>query len=51
MKSWTLADIPWDRFDPEQLDPEMVRVVKAAAMVEFNGGDYAVSVHRRPVVR
>jgi rubrerythrin len=41
MKSWTLADIPWDRFDPEQLDPEMVRVVKAAAMVEFNGGDYA----------
>jgi len=41
MKSWTLADIPWDRFDPAKVDPEMIRVVKAAAMVEFNGGDYA----------
>lgn len=41
MKAWTLADIPWDRFDPARVDPEMVRIVKAAAMVEFNGGDYA----------
>jgi rubrerythrin len=41
MKSWTLADIPWDRFDPAKVDPEMVKLVKAAAMVEFNGGDYA----------
>ena len=42
MKSWTLADIPWDRFDPAQVDPEMLRLVKAAAMVEYNGGDYAI---------
>jgi rubrerythrin len=41
MKSWTLADIPWARFDPALVDPEMVKLVKAAAMVEFNGGDYA----------
>src|SRR5438093_6475490 len=46
MKSWTLADIPWDRFDPAKVDPEMVRVVKAAAMVEFNGGDYATYLCR-----
>ena len=42
MKSWTLADIPWDRFDPAKVDAEMLRLVKAAAMVEFNGGDYAI---------
>ncbi|MGH7185642.1 MAG: ferritin-like domain-containing protein, partial [Pseudomonadota bacterium] len=41
MKAWTLADIPWHRFDPAKVDPEMVKIVKAAAMVEFNGGDYA----------
>ena len=42
MKAWTLTDIPWDRFDRAKVDPEMVKLVKAAAMVEFNGGDYAV---------
>ena len=42
MKAWTLADIPWDRFDPAKVDGEMLRLVKAAAMVEYNGGDYAV---------
>ena len=42
MKSWTLADIPWDRFDPAKVDPEMAKIVKAAAMVEYNGGDYAI---------
>ncbi len=41
MNAWTLADIAWDRFDPAKVDPEMVKIVKAAAMVEFNGGDYA----------
>ena len=41
MKGWTLHDIPWDRFDRSRVDPEILRVVKAAAMVEGNGGDYA----------
>ena len=40
-KHWTLDDIPWDRFDPSKVDPEMLRVVKGAAMVEYNGGVYA----------
>ena len=40
-KHWTLEDIPWDRFDAAKVDPELVKVVKAASMVEFNGGDYA----------
>mgnify|MGYP002635383972 CR=1 FL=1 len=40
-KRWTLDDIDWDRFDAAQVDPEMLRIVKAAALVEFNGGTYA----------
>jgi rubrerythrin len=40
-KHWTLEDLPWDRFDPAKVDPEIVKVVKAASMVEFNSGDYA----------
>src|SRR5690348_15506929 len=40
MGSWTLADIPWDRFDPQEVDPELLRIVKAASLVEQNGADY-----------
>lgn len=46
MKHWTLEQIPWNRFDPERVDPEIVKLVKAAAMVEFNGGDYATYLNR-----
>lgn len=38
---WDLEDIPWQEFDPAKVDPELVKIVKAACMVEFNGGDYA----------
>jgi rubrerythrin len=41
MKRWTLDDIPWERFDRSRVDPEMVKLAKAASMVESNGGDYA----------
>ena len=40
-KYWSLEDIPWDQFDPTKVDPDMLRIVKAAAMVEYNGGIYA----------
>jgi rubrerythrin len=46
MKHWTLEQIPWNRFDPARVDPEIVKLVKAAAMVEFNGGDYAAYLNR-----
>jgi rubrerythrin len=39
--SWTLDEIPWDRFDRSRLDPEIVKLVKAASLVEYNGGAYA----------
>ena len=35
-KLWTLDDIPWDRFDPALVEPNVLKVVKAAALVEFN---------------
>jgi hypothetical protein len=38
---WTLDDIPWHRFDAEKLDPAMLRIVKAASLVEYNGAAYA----------
>lgn len=41
MKSWTLDDIDWSKFDPALVDPDLVRIVKAASLVEHNGLDYA----------
>jgi hypothetical protein len=40
MTHWTLESIPWDSFDRSKVDPELVKVVKAASMVEANGADY-----------
>jgi hypothetical protein len=42
MKHWRIEQVAWDRFDPAKVDPEIVPLVKAAAMVEKNGGDYAL---------
>jgi hypothetical protein len=42
MKHWRIEQIGWDQFDPARLDPEIVPLVKAAAMVERNGDDYAL---------
>jgi hypothetical protein len=41
MASWTLDDIGWARFDPGKLDPQIVPIVKAASLVEYNGSAYA----------
>jgi hypothetical protein len=41
MKHWRIDDVAWDRFDPALVDPDIVPLVKAAAMVERNGRDYA----------
>ena len=37
---WTLDDIAWDDFDRSKVDPEIVKLIKAASMVEYNGADY-----------
>jgi hypothetical protein len=41
MKHWTLDQVAWDRFDPARIDPALIPLVKAAALVEHNGNDYA----------
>ncbi len=41
MKHWRIEDLPWNRFDPSKVDPAIVPLIKAAAMVERNGMDYA----------
>jgi rubrerythrin len=37
---WTVAGLPWDRFDAGKLDPDTLKVIKAASLVEFGGGKY-----------
>ena len=41
MKHWRIDDVAWDDFNPTAFDPAIVPLVKAAAMVERNGKDYA----------
>ena len=40
-KHWTLDDLPWDQIDHSKADPEILKIIKAAALVEYNGRDYA----------
>jgi rubrerythrin len=39
--SWALDKIPWQSFDRSRVDPEIVKLVKAASLVEYNGAAYA----------
>jgi rubrerythrin len=40
-KGWTLQDIPWGQFKADRVDPEILKLVKAASLVEYNARDYA----------
>jgi hypothetical protein len=46
MKHWRIEDVTWDKFDANLVDPAIVPLVKAAAMVERNGRDYAIYLGR-----
>src|ERR1043166_8764608 len=46
MASWTLETISWDRFDASKVDSEILRNIKAAALVERNGVDYRIYLNR-----
>jgi rubrerythrin len=41
MGNWTLDDIRWDNFDPARVDADLLKVAKAASLVERNARDYA----------
>lgn len=45
MTGWTLDDIPWARFDAGAVDPDLLAVVKTAALVEANAADYVAYLH------
>ncbi len=40
MGHWTLDDIPWDKFEPDKLDQELLKLVKAACLVEHHSSAY-----------
>jgi len=42
MKHWRIEEVAWDQFDRTKIDARVVPLVKAAAMVERNGTDYAL---------
>jgi rubrerythrin len=46
MKHWRIDDVAWHRFDPTLVNPDIIPLVKAAAMVERNGRDYAIYLSR-----
>jgi len=37
---WTLDAIEWHRFDRTKVDPDILAIVRAASMVEYNACDY-----------
>ncbi len=40
MSGWTPDDIPWHAFDLSKVDPGIVKIAKAASLVEYNSRDY-----------
>lgn len=45
MPHWTLDDIPWDKIDHSKVDPKLLAIIKAAALVEFNAQEYVGYLH------
>lgn len=41
-KRWTLEDISWERFDRTRVNLDILKMVKAAALVEANAASYGV---------
>jgi rubrerythrin len=40
-KHWTIEALPWDRLDPSRVNPDLLQVIKAAALVEYGADAYA----------
>jgi hypothetical protein len=38
---WKIADLPWDTFDATKVNPDILKIIKAASLVEYNAHDYA----------
>ncbi len=40
-KHWAVADLSWDRLDPSKVSPDLLKIIKAAALVEYGADAYA----------
>src|SRR3982750_3270567 len=38
---WKIADLPWDQLKPASVSPDLLKVIKAAALVEYGADAYA----------
>ncbi len=38
---WKISDLPWDTLDPSKVTPDLLQVIKAAALVEYGADSYA----------
>lgn len=39
---WKFEDINWSLFDPQKVDPILLRIIKAGSVVEHNGSEYGL---------
>ncbi len=42
MPRWTADDIAWDAFDREKLDQDLLKLIKAASLTEYNASQYTL---------
>src|ERR1700744_4072115 len=45
MPRWTAEDIAWDEFDHGKLDQDLLKLIKAASLTEFNAAQYTRYLH------
>ena len=45
MPRWTAEDIAWDAFDREKLDQNLLKLIKAASLTEYNAAQYTRYLH------
>ena len=41
-EKWKFEDIDWSLFDPRKVNPEILRIIKAGSVIEYNGSDYGL---------
>ena len=45
MPRWTADDIAWDAFDGAKLDQDLLKLIKAASLTEYNAAQYTRYLH------
>ena len=41
-EKWKFEDINWSLFDPQKVNSEILRIIKAGSVIEHNGSDYGI---------